>query len=192
LKDYIGEDSLNAALRKYIKKVAYQEPPYTTSIEFVKYLKEATPDSLKYIVTDMFETITLYNNSVKEMSVAEAGGGKYKVKFKVSSIKYRADSLGKEKEIPLNDWIDIGVFAEKEVKGKSQDNELIMKKFKITKKEQEFEFIVNEKPIKVGIDPYNKLIDRTPENNTLKSGQAPIPDAIGGFGGLVVKVGDGD
>src|SRR4051812_28262680 len=31
LRDYIGEDTLNAALAKYIKAVAYQEPPYTNS-----------------------------------------------------------------------------------------------------------------------------------------------------------------
>ncbi len=190
LKDYIGEDSLNAALRKYISKVGYQEPPYTTSVEFVEYLKQATPDSLKYIITDMFETITLYNNSVKEMKVTEAGGGKYKVTFKVGSVKYRADSVGKEVEIPVADWMDIGVFGEEEINGKKRDKKLLFKKFKITGKEQTFEFLVNEKPVKVGIDPYNKLIDRTPENNTLKVGQAPIPDKSGGFGGIVVQVGE--
>jgi ABC-2 type transport system permease protein len=189
LRDYIGEDSLNAALRKYIKKVAFQNAPYTTSKEFVQFMKDATPDSLKYIITDMFETITLYNNSVKEMTVTPTANGKYKVKFKVSCIKYRADSIGKEKEIPVSDWVDIGVFAEKEVKGKNTDKELLLKKCKLTKKEQYFEFIVDEKPVKVGIDPYHKLIDRTPENNTLKEGHQPIPDKSGGFGGVVVKVG---
>ena len=27
------------------------------------------------------------------------------------------------------------------------------------------EFVVPERPVKAGIDPYNKLIDRTPEDN---------------------------
>ena len=30
LSDYIGEKKLNKALSKYVKKVAFQEPPYTT------------------------------------------------------------------------------------------------------------------------------------------------------------------
>ena len=47
LKDYLGEDSLNAALRKYIKTVAFQEPPYTTSYQFYDFIKAATPDSFK-------------------------------------------------------------------------------------------------------------------------------------------------
>jgi ABC-2 type transport system permease protein len=32
------------------------------SIELVERIKEATPDSLKYVINDMFETITLYDN----------------------------------------------------------------------------------------------------------------------------------
>ena len=172
LKDYIGEDSLNAALAKYIKKTAYQEPPYTNSIEFVNFLKQATPDSLKYIINDMFETITLYENKTTKCSYTKTKDGKYLVKISVESKKMKADSIGKMKETTLNDWIDIGVFGSKEVKGKKTETELYLQKRKINKNKMEFEIIVNEEPVKVGIDPYNKLIDRTPDNNTrlLKGG----------------------
>ena len=40
------------------EKVKFQEPPYTTSIEMVDYIKRSYPDSLKYVIKDMFETIT--------------------------------------------------------------------------------------------------------------------------------------
>ena len=39
--------------------------------------------------------------------------------------------------------------------------------------EKTFEFIVKEKPVSAGIDPYLKLIDRTPKNNQYKFGQTP-------------------
>jgi ABC-2 type transport system permease protein len=165
LKDYIGEDSLNAALRKYIKKVAYQEPPYTNSIEFVNYLRAATPDSLKYIINDMFETITFYENKTTKCSYTKTKDGKYLVKVSVESKKMKADSIGKMKDVAEADWIDIGVFGSKEVNGKKTETELYLQKRKITKNKMDFEIIVNELPVKVGIDPYNKLIDRTPDNN---------------------------
>ena len=165
LKDYIGEDSLNAALRKYIAKVAYQEPPYTNSIEFISYLKAATPDSLKYIINDMFESITMYENKTTKCSYTKTKDGKYLVKFSVESKKMKADSIGKMKEELIADWIDIGVFGSKEVDGKKTDTELYLQKRKITKSKMDFEIMLNEEPVKVGIDPYNKLIDRTPDNN---------------------------
>lgn len=55
LSEFIGEEKLNNALREYLNKVKFQPPPYTTSLEMLYYLKKATPDSLKYLITDMFE-----------------------------------------------------------------------------------------------------------------------------------------
>jgi ABC-type transport system involved in multi-copper enzyme maturation permease subunit len=114
LRDYIGEEVLNAALAKYIKTVAYQEPPYTTALEFLSYIKQATPDSLQYILTDMFETITLYENKAEKASYTQTPEGKYKVALTVNAKKLRADTLGVETEIPIDDWIDIGVLGKDE------------------------------------------------------------------------------
>jgi ABC-2 type transport system permease protein len=36
LKDYIGEERLNAVLRSYLEKVRFQVPPYTTVDDFLK------------------------------------------------------------------------------------------------------------------------------------------------------------
>jgi len=191
LKDYIGEDSLNAALAKYIKKVAYQEPPYTNSIEFIKYLNAATPDSLKYIINDMFETITLYENKTTKCSYTKTKDGKYLVKFSVESKKMKADSIGKMKDVAVNDWMDIGVFGSKDVNGKKTETELYLQKRKINKNKMDFEITVNEEPVKVGIDPYNKLIDRTPDNNTksLKDGNKDSSDDNDGTT-VTIKVGN--
>jgi ABC-2 type transport system permease protein len=190
LKDYIGEDSLNAALAKYIKKVAYQEPPYTNAIEFVDCLKAATPDSLKYIINDMFETITLFENKTTACSSTKTKDGKYLVKIVVESKKMKADSVGKLKDVAINDWIDIGVFSTKEVNGKKEEKELYLEKRKINKNKMEFEIIVDTEPDKVGIDPYNKLIDRTPDNNTRKlNGSNRGADSEESSGNITIQVG---
>ncbi len=189
LRDYIGEDSLNAALAKYIRKVAYQEPPYTNSVEFVNYLRAATPDSLKYIINDMFETITIYENKTTACSYTKTKDGKYLVKFSVECMKFKSDSIGRMKSVPVADWIDIGVFGSKEVNGKKTETELYLQKRKIDKNKMEFEITVDEEPVKVGIDPYNKLIDRTPDNNTKSLNGGDHESADGGGTTVSVKVG---
>lgn len=173
LRDYLGEDVLNAALRQYLQKTAFQEPPYTNAVEFVSYLRAATPDSLKYIIKDMFETITIYENYVKDLSYTATADGKYKVKLTVGSAKFRADSVGKQQKVPVADYIDIGIFAQQSNKGQVQEKELVLQKIKMDQPEKTFEFIVTEKPVSAGLDPYNKLIDRTPDNNTWKFGSKP-------------------
>lgn len=173
LRDYLGEDVLNTALRQYLQKVAFQEPPYTNSIEFVNYIRAATPDSLKYIIKDMFETITIYENYVKDLSYTPTADGKYQVKLTVGSAKFRSDSIGKQTKIPVADYMDVGVFSDTMMNGKTVEKELVLQRIKMDQPEKTFEFTVDEKPKSAGIDPYLKLIDRTPDNNTWKFGSKP-------------------
>lgn len=173
LRDYLGEDVLNAALRSYIHKVAFQEPPYTNAIEFVNELRAVTPDSLQYLIKDMFETITIYENYVKELSYQPTADGAFQVTMMVGSAKFRSDSVGKQTRVPVADYIDVGVFSEQQVQGKTKEKELVLQRIKMDQPEKTFRFIVKEKPVSAGIDPYHKLIDRTPDNNTWKFGSKP-------------------
>lgn len=186
LSDYIGEKNMNNALKNYIKQVAYQEPPYTNSIEFVEFLNQATPDSLKYVIDDMFKTITLYDNRIKNFTSKKLANGKYEVTIEAIVSKYRSGEKGKSEfkdskgktltfkekgdkypveSFPLNDYVEVGVFGEKVVDGKTIQKELYLKKHKISKIDNKFKIIVNEKPVEAGVDPYNKLIDRDSNDN---------------------------
>jgi hypothetical protein len=165
LKDYIGEERLNAALKKYLQAVAFQEPPYTNAREFVSVIREAVPDSLQYLVADMFETITLFDNKTQEAKATKLPDGRYKVELTLESHKFRADSLGTEKEIALGDWVDVGVFDKNEDKASKLGKPLYFAKHKITQPKTVIDFIINGEPHKAGIDPYNKLIDRVPKDN---------------------------
>jgi len=164
LKDYIGEDSLNSALKRYVKKVAFQEAPYTTANEFYAEIKRSTVDSLKETVVGLFERITVYDNKIKEVNIQKQGSG-YKVTLLVRAAKTQSDSLGKAKDMPLNDWMDVGLFAKNEKHPKQLGKELLFKKYKITGKEQKIELMVSEEPFMAGIDPYSILIDLDPADN---------------------------
>ncbi len=161
LQDYISEDSVNVALRNIIDKWAYREDRYITSDIYLEEFRKVTPDSLQYIISDLFETITLFENRTKEATYRQQGN-EYLVEIDISAIKYRADSLGNEIKIPINDWIDIGVYGEDD---DGQEKLIYLKKYKINQEEMQFEISVPEKPVKAGIDPINKLIDRNPDDN---------------------------
>ena len=111
----------------------------------------------------MFENITIFSNRMLQASFKK-NGSKYEVTFKTTSEKFRADTLGKETPIPVADYIDIAIFAKSDSK-LSLGKKLVYKRLKITQKENTFSFITDEKPYQAGIDPYNYLIDRLPDDN---------------------------
>jgi len=160
LQDYIGEDNLNRAIHAFRDETAFKGPPYPNTTQLLAHIRAVTPPQLQYVIDDMFETITLYDNRATEAKARALPDGRYEVTMKVVAKKRKADELGKESEAPLADWIDIGVVDD--------DNKpLFLEKKKIDHEEMEFTVIVTGKPARAGIDPYNKLIDRQPKDNTI-------------------------
>ena len=70
--------------------------------------------------------------------------------------------------VPLADYIDVGIFTEEEVDGEKKEKEVYLKKHKITQIHNKIKIIVDKKPVEVGVDPYNKLIDTQSEDNRRK------------------------
>jgi aminopeptidase N len=164
LRDLIGEDVLNGAIRTYLKKNAYQQPPYTVSTDLLAEIKKVTPPQYQQAVTDMFEKITIYENRATAVTSTKRADGKYAVKMTIAAKKFYADDRGRETAAPLHEWIDIGVLAPKDSKTK-EEKTLYLERKLIDKPEMTFEVVVNQQPGKAGVDPYNKLIDRNPEDN---------------------------
>ena len=169
LKEMIGEQKVNEALKGLIDKFGYKEPPYPSSIAAIDAFRNVTPDSLQYLIKDLFENITLFSNRVLDPTYKK-DGDQYIVTFKTSSEKFYSDSLGNETVTPISDYIDIAVFAKPDTK-KSMGKAIIYQRQKISQKENSFTFTVKEKPYQVGIDPYNYLVDRIPRDNVKKVGE---------------------
>lgn len=167
LRQYIGEEALNGALRRYLAMTVDQGPPYSTSREFVQVLREATPEQYQYLIADMFETITLYDNRLQSASWVPAADGNFTVRLALDSHKMRADSLGVETELAYNDWIEIGVYGEAEADDEAE-SVLYLEKHLIGPGEREIEISVNRQPTRAGIDPRHLLIDRVPDDNLRK------------------------
>ena len=166
LKEMIGEEKVNQALRSLVDSFGYKPAPFPVSINAVNAFKKVIPDSLQYLIADLFENITLFSNRILTANYKKKGN-EYEVTFTTKSEKFRADSLGKETALPIADYIDIGVFAEPANK-KNLGKALVYERVKLTKGQNSFVFTVKNKPYQVGIDPYNYLIDRIPDDNLKK------------------------
>ena len=168
LQDYIGEERVNQALKEYATAVAYQEAPYTTSLEVLEYFEAVTPDSLQYLLDDMFRNITLYNNKTENIEYIELENGQYEITIDFSVEKYRADSLGIETLVAHNDYIDIGFYSKEKAKGEKYGKPILVKRKLISSKDNTFKFVLDELPYEGGIDPNYLLVDRFPEDNLKK------------------------
>jgi aminopeptidase N len=167
LKEMIGEDKMNTALKSLIEKFAYQDAPYPTSADLVEALREQTPTEYEYLLDDLFKKITLFENRVLTTSYRSQSDGKYEVTVDLQCQKYQANKKGKQELIEINDWIEIGAFAKPE-EGREYGKTLYRERVKINEEKKSFTFVVDEVPALAGVDPFLLLIDRLPDDNMKK------------------------
>ncbi|MEO1052290.1 MAG: M1 family aminopeptidase [Bacteroidota bacterium] len=166
LQDYVSEDSVNMALRRLANDWSRLEDKHPTTQDVIQYFREVTPDSLQCLVTDLFEKIILFENKANEVTYTALPNGSFEVTIDLSAAKYESDGSGASQEIDFKQWIDIGVYTE----GTNGKEQLIyLEKHPIHEGAHTIKVIVPEKPSRAGIDPLNKLIDRSPLDNVLKA-----------------------
>lgn len=181
LADYIGEDKVDLALRDFLMKYRYAnatnqvdrsdstrgaaavDQPYPDTRMLVDALRAQTPPDLQYLIDDGFNRVVLYDNKALSATARRLPSGKYEVNLEVQARKVQVDSAGVESPMPLADYVDIGVF-----KGSADDlRPLYTNRVKMTQERQRFTIVVDERPARAGIDPYNKLIDRNGDDNVV-------------------------
>ena len=166
LKEVVGTDVVNRALRRLLAQFAFQPAPYPSSSDFLRLLREEAGPGHDQLITDLFEKITLYDMKASTATATKLPGGKYEVSFTVEGRKLYADGKGKETEAPLDEPFDIGVFTDEPgKKGYKRESVLLMERRSIKTGQQIVTVIVDREPKLVGVDPYNKRIDRNSDDN---------------------------
>ena len=160
LRDAIGEEKIETALRRLFTKYRLAGPPYPTTRDLYAELYAVTPAQHRSLLHDLFESITLWDLQVKQQPQAEPlPGGAYRVTFTVAAEKFEADSIGRERAVPMDDLIDVGVFTGASVDG-HPGQPLYLQKHRIRSGTQTITVTVPRAPARVAIDPHHKLIER--------------------------------
>jgi hypothetical protein len=160
LQDMLGEAKVNAALKDVLNQYGRKSGPYPSVTVLVDALRKITPADQAYLIDDLFNHIVLYENHAVSATARKLSDGRYEVSFAVSAAKVRAGEQGEEKDVPLRDWIDVGVDDK-------DGSSLFRERMLVSQKENRYTVVVSGRPAKAGIDPDNKLIDRKPDDNMI-------------------------
>jgi hypothetical protein len=153
LSEYVGEARVNAALRTLVEK---KVSSLATTLDMYRELQAVTPDSLRPLLHDLFEVNTFWTFDTKKATAAQTDAGTWQVTLDVQAHKVVADSAGKETELPMNEWVEIGIFAPAQP-GEALGKPLYVQKHRVRSGRQTITVIVPNKPARGGIDPYSLL-----------------------------------
>ena len=172
LQQRMGEAAVNRALRGLLARYRFQGAPYPRSADLIALLRrEATTPEQQALITDLFERITVYDLKVVAPTAVQRADGRWDVTVEVEAHKYYASGRGEEREAPLSDRIEIGLFTALPGRGSfDRSNVLMMERQPIHGGRQIFHFVTARRPTHAGIDPYNFYIDRNSNDNVAAVG----------------------
>ncbi|MBL4660429.1 MAG: hypothetical protein JKY19_08735 [Alcanivoracaceae bacterium] len=167
LKDRLGEETFNQALRNLLNDFQYQSDPYPTTLDLVRHIKAVAGENDYEFIDDMFAKITLFDLKTTSATAKKLKNGNYQVELTIKANKIYADGKGEETTAKLDDYFDIGIFSSDPDEAKSDDHVLKFDKEHIVTGENKLVFEVTELPKFAGVDPYIKMIDRNSDDNMI-------------------------
>jgi hypothetical protein len=155
---YVGEARVNAALRRLIEasRARRGAAPLQTTLDLYRELQAVTPDSLRPLVRDLFAVNTIWTFDTRRGTAERAADGTWRVTLDVEARKESVDSAGVATPLPMDDPVEIGVFAAARP-GEILGRPLYLRKHRVRAGRQTITVTVPRQPDRAGIDPYSLL-----------------------------------
>lgn len=170
MRHFLGEEWVNAHIRQFLETRRDRgEGLYPTGTDLYRQMRPTCPDSLAYLMEDLWEHVCTYELEVREARATPAGKDSWQLRLQIKADKQYQDARGKKTDPvhPMNDLVEVIVFGEPQGKrDRIEELPVIHRQMlRLPAGDTTLQLAVNRKPFKAGIDPNHILIDRKPENN---------------------------
>lgn len=152
LQYYVGEEKLNTILKEFLEKYKFRTDQYPTSTDLITHLKNSIPIEFHYIIKDMMETITFYDNKIIE--IKELPNNQLEIKFSMRKM----DSIQKNEAEAANVFITLGQYD-------SDGNLLQIEEVKASSGENNITIYKKPGVTNILLDPFLHFIELNVEDN---------------------------
>lgn len=164
LKELLGEDTINQALQNVLQQ-HNGERPTATSLDLINEIYAVAPPIYHSLIEDWMKRVITYDLSIEKSSYQLLSNGQYEITFQVSARRFETQSSGEEKAIPINEPIQIGLFAKHPNEMKKEDNALYLQNHWISQPDTTIKITSDKLPLYIGIDPYLTRLDKDRQDN---------------------------
>jgi ABC-type transport system involved in multi-copper enzyme maturation permease subunit len=166
VKELIGEESMNRALREFVRRWRFASGTYPTSRDLLATIRANTPPRYQETLTDWFERIVIHDLAVTDASAERLPDGRWRVRATVRARKRERTGDGAERFVTLHDPVQVVVVDEEIGRSDRYNATLLADERRFLDGERtQFEFLVNARPAAVIADPFHNYIERDVDDN---------------------------
>lgn len=166
VKELLGEEEFNQALREYFTKWAFSTGSYPTSLDLLERIRAHTPAEYQQTLTDYFERILIHDLSVSDAKVEPTPDGRFKVTATIRTRKLERTPEGNETPVAIHEPLQIAVVDD-EINRSDRYNAkwLASERRWIDAEQTDVQFVVDQKPAAIVVDPYHNFVERNLDDN---------------------------
>jgi hypothetical protein len=154
---YVGDDRVNTALRRLFENHDRPGAPRVTTLDLYRELQAVTPPEFHYLLHDFFEVNTVWRFETRRVTAVPNHDGTWQVALDVRAHKSVYDEAGVTRDVPMNELVEIGLFAPAAAGHHELSAPLYVQKHRIHSGEQTITVTSPRKPLLAGIDPHHLL-----------------------------------
>jgi ABC-2 type transport system permease protein len=164
LREILGEEKVNQALRDLLAEHAYPKPKAAAN-DLIRALVRSASAAQNRLIEDCFRKVVTHRLAIKIVSCQQMANGRFSLTVKVMSTKMGQRADGKSIVVPSDDDWDIAVFDQPSDQWNPASKPVYCQKHHFSKPVSIIRLVVDKKPKAVAIDPYGYGLDESPEDN---------------------------
>jgi aminopeptidase N len=173
MRDLIGEDALNRALRRLLREHGPADAPATTSDLLAALHAESAPEH-HALIDEWLGEVSFLDLRIEAASAQELPGGRYRVTATVRGRKTFDPAGGvPPTEVPLDEMIDVAVYAGHPLTTDAAP--LYAGKHRLRTGQTEVTFEVSGRPGFISLDPFERRIEAERADNVRELPLSPLP-----------------
>ncbi len=173
LRQTVGAEKINGAIKKLIAEFGSKGPPYPTTIQLVNNLKDAVAPEFHQLVSDYWDRVTFWDLTFQDndFDVSENADGTFKVSFGIEIDKrVTPEDGGKEvsvlelDDVSLNELVEVGFYIEDPTEALG-GGWFAKERVRLNQQASVVSFDVAQRPTHVLLDPQRLLLERNHKDN---------------------------
>ncbi|MFC4635315.1 M1 family aminopeptidase [Dokdonia ponticola] len=165
IRDLIGEDKLNHVLRTLTERYTKSQEFEVHTLELLDELYKITPEKHHSLIDDWMKQIVRYDLSIASSSYEVLDDGTFEITIEVKAKRYKTLADGEEKEIAINEPIQIGLFKKHPKDMSKNDVPIYLENHYLRDSSTILKIQVDVLPEIISVDPFLTRPDRVYNDN---------------------------
>jgi ABC-type transport system involved in multi-copper enzyme maturation permease subunit len=165
LRELLGEEQVNTALRKLLKEHSHEINPTLTTLGFLETLYEQANPMDTVLINDWLKRKITYDLSIPEATVSERPDGRYEVTATIAAQRYSTTPSGELQAIGIEEPIQVGLFEELPQDLGLKKKPLYLAVVCVEAGTQQLSIITPHRPLYLVIDPFGSRLEAKQDDN---------------------------